>query len=137
MVVLSVVLPKFDKVRVLQEVHDGSGRAPVLLLATGDSIRSGMSNLSLNTGSCVAGPFRVRRLLTEVQTTLEVGSTNARRPTIRSYLRISSLGLGRGAERIDQKSGTVRLAPERFSLLICLVAGGERILGERRVLRTI
>lgn len=76
LVVLSLVLPEISKLaiyRQLQHSHQATS-VPILVLATLDRARSGISNFGTKTSSCLAGPFRLSRVLTEIQTLLQQAS---------------------------------------------------------------
>lgn len=69
-IILSVVVPRVSNFRIYQGVEDRCG-VPVLLLDTHDESVSGVVKLRVKTSSCVAGPFDVRRLASQVGTRFE------------------------------------------------------------------
>lgn len=75
LIVLSLNLPSQSNLSTVHSVQRGC-LAPVVILSTHAARRSGVRTLSLNTGSCVAGPFNANRLLTQIQTTLQIGHCN-------------------------------------------------------------
>lgn len=129
-VVLSVVLPKGSKCRVLERLERQRSSAPILLLATGSDVRSHIEKLSLNTSSCLVGPFTFRRLLTEVHIVVHEGPRFAS-----GRLGVTSLVLSHSAEGIAETKGRVSLSTGRFVILRYLVHGGGVMVAERRVRR--
>ncbi len=68
--ILSIVVPGGSNFRLTRRVHRVGARVPVVFLATGGLGRSVFSKFGVNTSSCVAGPFSVRRLIFHVRTVL-------------------------------------------------------------------
>lgn len=62
----SIVVPGVSNFRVIHHVHGASSHAPILFLATHSTIGSIMRKFRLNNGSCLGGPFTVRRLVIHV-----------------------------------------------------------------------
>lgn len=86
---LSLKLPSRSKLRFLTHVQRGGCALPMLVLATHSALASGVTKLSINTSSCLIGPFTLRRLRTHVHTLLQHrGGRN------RDRLVINGLALG-------------------------------------------
>lgn len=69
--IFSMVVPGGSKFALTRSIHTTGTRVPVVFLATGALGRSVLRKFGVNTSSCVAGPFDVRRLAFEVRTVLE------------------------------------------------------------------
>lgn len=67
---LSIVVPGGSNFALTRRVHRRATSLPVMFLATGALGRSVLRNFGVNTSSCVAGPFSVRRLIFHMRTVL-------------------------------------------------------------------
>lgn len=135
LILLSVVLPKRSKLRVLGGLggSSGAGSVPIVVIATGNSRCSGMMKLSSKTSSCIAGPFNVVRLVSEVGTMLE--EDKGRRSG--AGLSINKVDLSAGGRRMGMSKRGIMLALGRFRLLRGLVHGRKVILAESRLLARV
>lgn len=127
LVLLSIVLPGVDNFRLVSCV--GNFSAPMVFVATGSSVSSEICKLGLKTSSCVAGPFGVSRLRTEISTMLqECGGTGA-------GLDFGSVMVSAGSEVIAGGKMRVSLALGRCRVLLLFMHGGGVTLCHRVVCR--
>lgn len=117
LVLLSVVLPCQGNSAMLATMERYSA-IPVVIVSTGKAARGGMSLLHLNTSSCVAGPFSVRRILTEVRDGLHQIRFRGSGPA-RLHRNSLILSLGSGATFL--RNDRLALATGRFTVLRLLV----------------
>lgn len=133
LILLSLVLPKVPNRTILRRVQGGKG-LPIVILATGSDLSRGMRILADKTSSCVAGPFRVERILTEIRMRLHRGRRGRTRR--RRALSFGSVMLGEGAFRIRVTKGVLPgVAGRRFTVLRLLLGGPGRIFDGRSVFR--
>lgn len=68
LIIDSMVVPRVSNFRLYGAVGSSldCDRVPIMLLATGAGVRSGVRKLRLKTSTCVRGPFSIRCLLTGV-----------------------------------------------------------------------
>lgn len=132
LVLLSLGLPKVSNLRVLHRFHAFGAGAPILVLSTEMRVRSGIRNLSLNTGSCLAGPFRFRRLRTHVHDLAHHGFV---RRSI--YLEYDHVAFSAHAERTDMSNAPLTLAEGRDTLLRCFLLRHGQVVDPRRVVRRL
>lgn len=131
LVLLSLVLPKVSKRRILTRVQGRNG-APIVILATGSKLSRGVKLLADKTSSCVAGPFRVRRILTQVRIRLH----RVRRRPRRGDISCGGLRLSHRHFRIQvTKILLPGVAGRRFTVLRLLLRRPGRIFDGRRVFR--
>lgn len=133
LMLLSIVLPGLSNFRMYRRVHRFSS-VPVIVLATGDRSVSGVLNLRCNTSSCVAGPFGVLRIGTEVGTVVHEATGHGRRPTNDPILIGKGVGVSYRKHHIFVKRHRVGLATGRFSILRLLTVGPGGICDERGLL---
>lgn len=129
-IVLSLVLPGVGNCRILSTLHESKSGIPMLVLSTGARVSSGVRKFAANTSSCVAGPFRVHRLLVHVRTVDEHdGRRSASRPIIKG------LSCSPTAYRVygARARGSIRMSKGRVRLLRFFVGGYGRILRGGRV----
>lgn len=131
LMVLSIVLPSFSKLSILRGVHESTiaGGIPIVLIATGKDRVSGIGNLSVNTSSCVAGPFSILRLVSEIHTVLHEYSISSERSMV-GLNRVIFSSSGRVMADYNRRYG---LAFGRCRLLGCLLGGGKVTLAHRGV----
>lgn len=128
LVLLSLNLPSRDNLVILQAIHSHNTALPVVVLAICSSLHRGIRNLGDNTSSCIAGPFRLTRLVTHVRIRLHGGATL---PTPRSLIfAMKRLRLSLHRHRIGQSNGIMRLSAHRFVLLRVLVHHRNRTIDQ-------
>lgn len=128
-VLLSVGVPHVSKVRMYHLVHDGI-LYPVLFLATEISRSSGVGKLLSNKSSCVAGPFDLQRLRTEV--IAGVGERRERRRGARCHFVSRVLvSCSRGVMTVTKRE--VRFAGVRCRVVRFLSVRPKRIFSGRHV----
>lgn len=97
LVLLSVVVPRVSKCRMLRRLGDGprAGGVPIVVVSTLDSVRDVMGNCRLKTARCMAGPFRQRRLIGHITRhcrLFDVGHVGRRlRGAVRSHSALCSI----------------------------------------------
>lgn len=131
LVVLSVVVPSMSNFSCYSGVHSLMSY-PVLFLATGAVRRSVAFKLNLKTSSCLAGPFHVTRLQTEMGTRLQ-----HRHERQRATVAFSHVGVSLSTGRLQMSGAPITLAGDRCLVYRCLTEGGKRMFSGRRVCRTI
>lgn len=133
MLMTSIVVPRVSKFRVMHHVHRASERAPMLFLATQSTVGSMMRNFRLNTGSCLGGPFNVRRLVVHVGS-LTKGTFSFTRARGRAYFRVKQCVFGSMTRALVCTNAGRRLSRHRSRVLGQLYRGHGRIIGARGIL---
>ncbi len=134
LVLLSVVLPNRSNLSILGGLHSAATATslPIVLLATGKDRCSGIINLSDKTSSCIAGPFNVVRLLTQVGTVLH--HTRGAGPSVTRRFRVNRLCMYPTRRTIEIGNDRISLACGRFRLLRLLLRGRSMILAHSQLL---
>lgn len=132
LILLSLGLPNTSKVAMLQALQRASGSAKILVLSTHYRITSGIRRLSTKTGSCLAGPFRLRRLRTEVHDLAH--QQFARGGIILGYKGIT---FSAGTHITITSNRRLSLAQGRVKVLRCLLLGRNHPIDRRRLLSRI
>lgn len=132
LVVLSLVLPFVDKSRLVEGV-EGFSSMPMVIISTGDLAFGGIRLLHLNTSSCLAGPFSLSRLLTQVRHGLLEDRGSA--PGL--YLAFKRLSVGASSGVIAITSRVVILATGRCRLMRLLTGCPSGIFSGRGLCRDV
>lgn len=144
--ITSIVVPHVSNFRVIHHVQRASGRAPMLFLATHSTVGSIIRKFRLNTGSCLGGPFKVRRLVVHVGTLMNGTFSFARRgPGRAAIFRVNSCHFGSIARQLTftnapaspGTSARIRLSRHRSRVLGHLYRGHGRIIGARGMLLSL
>lgn len=123
-------LPSKSNFRFYGEIQLGSG-IPVVFLATSSRRADVVVKLSVKNSSCVAGPFGLKILISEVGTLLQhTGSFR----TTSARLRSGNVGILLLRKRIFGGKRLLSLATTRCGLLYLFVEGPDVILAGKRVL---
>lgn len=129
LVLLSIVVPNVSKFSLYHEVHRGISY-PVLFLATGARRGSMVAKLNTNKSSCVAGPFKVKRLQTEITTRVQQRGERGARAVYVKRIHFSVRREGVCIRRRRLIFAGTRCAVYRF-----LTLGRKRMFSGRQVLR--
>ncbi len=129
--VLSIVVPILSNVATLGGLHRRNGRVPMLVLATGTRVSSGILKLSDNTGCCLAGPFSAGRLLTTVHTVAE------HRARARGGVSLNGVALSESAFRVSSPAKDFQLTGGRFRVVRVLVSCPRRVFPTRHFVRGV
>lgn len=123
---LSIVVPGGSNFALTRRVHSVGPSVPIVFLATGAVGRSVLRNFGVNTSSCLAGPFDVRRLLLHVRTVLHhignggVGSV--------PFCGLKGFLFSARGRALTVNSGIAGLAAGRYRLLDLLYTRTGRVL---------
>lgn len=131
MLMTSIVVPHVSNFRVMHHVHRSSGTAPMLFLATQSTVGSMMGKFRLKTGSCLGGPFNVRRLVMHLGTLVRGTFIRGR---VAGACAVKKCRFGSIARRLSFTKGVRRLSRQRSRVLGHLYRGQGRIIGDRDVL---
>ncbi len=131
-ILLSVGLPSNYNVRVLRRVGGATGGLGIVVVSTHSSVSSGIQKLRLKTSSCLTGPFRVIRLVTQVH-----DITHEARGRNRLTCETKGIILRRTSHGLAISKGAIRLLGGRFSVLGCFLVHPNRAISGTILTRTI
>jgi heavy metal response regulator len=111
-VVLDIMLPRLDGLRVLRALRREGNRAPVLLLTARDEVEDRVAGLDAGADDYLVKPFAFAELLARLRALL-------RRPPLQAetVLRVADLELDPARREVRRAGQRVELSPREFALL--------------------
>lgn len=128
LLILDILLPKMDGLRLLQELRERSIKAPILLLTARDTVEDRVKGLDSGADDYLVKPFAFSELLARVRALL-------RRPPLQSdpVLRISDLELDTVRREVHRAGKRINLSPREFSLLEYLMRHPNQVLTRTQI----
>jgi two-component system copper resistance phosphate regulon response regulator CusR len=117
LVILDIMLPDIDGLKILSSIREAKDSTPVLLLTAKDSVEDKVKGLELGADDYLVKPFAFAELLARVRTLL-------RRPAAMvqtDKLQIADLVLDLPKRRVSRSGKKIKLTNKEFSLLELLV----------------
>lgn len=131
---LSVVVPRVSKCRILRRLHGADG-VPIVVLSTGSTSSRGVLKLGLKTSSCLTGPFGPLRTMTHIGSGVHQFCTLKATRLSSGVLAIQSLRLSPRNYMLGGGKRPVRLASMRCQVVRLFVGRPKGIFAGRRVCR--
>ncbi len=117
LVILDVMLPDVDGLRILTSLREAGKEVPVLFLTARDSVDDRVKGLELGADDYLVKPFVFAELLARVRTLLRRGANHA----AESGVGIADLKLDLARRRVTRGGRRIHLTAKEFALLELLV----------------
>jgi two-component system copper resistance phosphate regulon response regulator CusR len=132
LMVLDLMLPGVDGLRVLTWMRASEVRSPVLILTAKDAVEDRVTGLELGADDYLVKPFAFSELLARVRSIL-------RRPPLRepTVLRVGDLELDLGAYRASRGGQRLDLTTREFVLLSLLVRRKGEVLTRTMIAQAV
>jgi two-component system copper resistance phosphate regulon response regulator CusR len=132
LIVLDLMLPGMDGLRLLTWLRESGFQAPVVILTARESVEDRVTGLELGADDYLVKPFAFAELLARVRTIL-------RRPPIRepSTLRVGDLELDLAAHRATRAGQRLDLTTREFVLLSLLVRKAGEVLTRTMIAQSV
>ena len=132
LVVLDLMLPGMDGLRVLTWMRESGVRAPVLILTAKDGVEDRVTGLELGADDYLVKPFAFSELLARVRTI-------SRRPPMRepATLRVGDLEVDLSAHKATRAGQRLDLTAREFVLLSLLVRRTGEVLTRTMIAQSV
>ena len=133
LIVLDIMLPKKDGLRVLREIRDVRKEVPVMLLtARGEEVDK-VRGLRLGADDYVTKPFGVMELLARIEALLRRSGTSVSEDVIE----IGDLKIEVAARIVARDGERIELAPRELDLLFAMVRNRDRVVSRQQLLSEV
>lgn len=133
LIILDLMLPKMDGLRVLREIRDAGKETPVMVLtARGEEVDK-VRGLRLGADDYVTKPFGVMELLARIEALLRRSATSQ----VEDIIEIGDLTIDLGARVVSRGGDRVELAPRELDLLFAMVRNKDRVVSRRQLLTEV
>lgn len=129
LIILDILLPGKDGLRVCQEIRDRRIRTPILMLTAKDAIEDKVKGLDVGADDYVAKPFSFDELLARIRALLR-RTQHYKTPTFT----IADLELDPGSHTVTRAGKDIPLTGKEYALLEYLVRNAGRIVTETNII---
>lgn len=128
LIVLDILLPRLDGLRLLRELRERGIRTPILVLTARDTIEDRVRGLDSGADDYLIKPFAFSELLARVRALL-------RRPPLQNdpVLRIDDLEMDTVQREVRRAGRRIDLTPREFSLLEYLMRHPNQVLTRTQI----
>jgi two-component system alkaline phosphatase synthesis response regulator PhoP len=136
LVVLDLMLPKMDGLRVLRSLRESGYAAPILVLTARGEEADKVRGLRLGADDYVTKPFSLMELLARVDALLRRTPGGAR-PREEDVVRFGDIELRTGPRTVTKAGRPVDLAPKEYELLLALWRRRGNVVSRHELLRSV
>ncbi|WP_026413203.1 response regulator transcription factor [Actinomadura oligospora] len=132
-VVLDIMLPDIDGLRVLRELRAASPEVCVLFLTARDAVEDRVAGITAGGDDYVTKPFSLEELLARLRGLLRRAGLT-RRAAASALLTVGGLSMDEDAREVTRDGEVVELTPTEFELLRFLMRNPRRVLSKEQIL---
>lgn len=131
LVILDMMLPDMDGLRVLEKIRNRKSNPPVLILSARGAVEDRVKGLELGADDYLTKPFAFVELLARVRVLLRRGQPTPER------LAVGELTLDCIRRKVTRSGDTIDLAPKEFSILEYLMRNKGRPLSRTMIVEHV
>jgi two-component system, OmpR family, alkaline phosphatase synthesis response regulator PhoP len=135
--VLDLVMPKIDGMRVLRELRERHSRVAVLILTARGEEADKVRGLKLGADDYVTKPFGLLELLARVESLLRRARGEPTRETAAQLLHFGDVEVDPGARRVRKAGIEVALRPKEYDLLLELLRHRGEVRSRLELMQTV
>lgn len=132
LLVLDIMLPDIDGLRILQRVRESDPYTPALFLTARDSVTDRITGLTSGADDYMTKPFSLEELVARLRGLLRRSSQLA--PPANEVLTIGDLTLDGASRQVNRGTTSIALSATEFELLRFLMRNPGRALGRAEIL---
>jgi heavy metal response regulator len=127
-IVLDIMLPRMDGLRLLRELRERGVKTPVILLTARDTVEDRVQGLDAGADDYVVKPFAFSELLARIRALL-------RRPPLQTeaVLRVDDLEMDTARHQVRRAGHPIELSPREFALLEYLMRHPSQVLTRTQI----
>jgi two-component system response regulator TrcR len=134
-VVLDIMLPDLDGLRILERIRTSASYTPVLFLTARDSVTDRVTGLTAGADDYMTKPFSLEELVARMRGLLRrVGETT---PADDESLRVGDLELDGASREVTRSGEPIELTATEFELLRYLMRNPRRALSREEILQRV
>lgn len=130
-IILDIMLPGMDGVKVLKELRQRGSRVPVIMLTARNTPLDKIHSLDLGADDYLTKPFGADELLARVRAVLRRVTATSHS---RSVVQVGDVRIDLGARAVSRGGSEVRLTPTEWALLALLAEHAGTVLDHRVLL---
>ena len=137
LLVLDLVMPKIDGMRVLRELRERDSRVAVLILTARGEEADKVRGLKLGADDYVTKPFGLLELLARVESLLRRARGEPTRETASQLLHFGNIEVDPVARRVRKAGVEVALRPKEYDLLLELLRHRGEVRSRLELMQTV
>jgi two-component system, OmpR family, alkaline phosphatase synthesis response regulator PhoP len=137
LLVLDLVMPKIDGMRVLRELRERDSRIAVLILTARGEEADKVRGLKLGADDYVTKPFGLLELLARVESLLRRARGEPTRETAAQLLQFGDVEVDPVARRVRRAGVEVALRPKEYDLLLELLRHRGEVRSRLELMQTV
>src|SRR5215467_10269336 len=131
LIILDIMLPDLDGLKVLEKIRNRKANPPVLILSARDAVDDRVKGLELGADDYLTKPFAFVEMLARVRALLRRGQPTPER------LQVGDLALDCIRRKVTRANENVELAPKEFSILEYLMRNRGRPLSRTMIVEHV
>lgn len=132
LMLLDVMLPELDGVRLCQRLRSHGFKMPVLLLTACDTISDKIAGLDAGADDYVVKPVELQELFARIRALLRRGNTSST-----PILEWGNLRLDPSTYEVNYEQHSLHLTPKEYGLLEVLLRNGRRVLSRSVIIEHV
>ena len=131
-VILDIMMPEMDGLKVLHKIRENGNRIPVLMLTAKSEVEDKVLGLDTGANDYLTKPFATAELLARLR-----AMTRTQTAQVSSQLTFGNITLNQTSFELSSPSGSFRLANKEFQMIELLLRNPRQLIPTERFLEKI